>query len=182
MCRLLGQKLRQIREARGMVLKDVERISGISATHISEIERGRTAPTIHLLTRIAGALEVSTAYLLELPPVETLRVCHSGDRRVLESSDSLAILERLNETWASAELLLHRIRLKPGGALPGEIPPTEDLLVVMEGSVEVEADDEKIKLLKGMGFHACSRSPLEVSNTTGQPAELLWATRSGYQY
>ncbi len=40
-----------------MTLKDVAVKSGMSATHISEIERGKTSPTIGCLQKIAAALD-----------------------------------------------------------------------------------------------------------------------------
>lgn len=182
MCRLLGQKLRRIREARGFVLKDVEQISGISATHISEIERARTAPTVQLLDRLAQALQVSTACLLELPPLDSPHIHSSGHRRILESPDGLASLERLSEIWSFSALELHRIHLKAEGILSGEVPPTEDLIIVINGEIQAWVDGDGRQLTTGMGLHACTRDRIILSNKSGGTVELLWATRSVYCY
>ena len=42
----LGSRLRDVRKTQSLTLKQLERTSGFSATHISEIERGKTSPTI----------------------------------------------------------------------------------------------------------------------------------------
>jgi len=42
----VGQRVRLARFRRDMTLKEVANRSGMSATHISEIERGKTSPTI----------------------------------------------------------------------------------------------------------------------------------------
>ena len=52
----LGRRVRALRLQRGMTLKQVESLCGLSATHLSEVERGRTSPTLGALTRLAGAL------------------------------------------------------------------------------------------------------------------------------
>ena len=40
----LGRRIRKCRLDSRMTLKAVEQASGLSATHLSEIERGRTSP------------------------------------------------------------------------------------------------------------------------------------------
>ena len=47
----LGNRIRLVRKQRAYTLKDLERVSGFSATHISEIERGKTLPTIGAWSR-----------------------------------------------------------------------------------------------------------------------------------
>ena len=47
----LGRRVRALRLQRGMTLKQVESLCGLSATHLSEVERGRTSPTLGALTR-----------------------------------------------------------------------------------------------------------------------------------
>ena len=52
----LGRRIRGLRAERHLTFRQGEEVSGLSATHLSEIERGRTSPTIGALTRIARAL------------------------------------------------------------------------------------------------------------------------------
>ncbi len=57
----LGRRLRMARFEKGLTLKEVAARCGMSATHISEVERGKTSPTIGALERIADALEENPA-------------------------------------------------------------------------------------------------------------------------
>lgn len=61
----LGRRIRKLRVDRRLTLKQVEHASGLSATHLSEIERGRTSPTIGALVRIARALDRDASYFIE---------------------------------------------------------------------------------------------------------------------
>ena len=61
----LGRRIRKLRVDRRLTLKQVEQTSGLSATHLSEIERGRTSPTIGALVRIARALDRDASYFIE---------------------------------------------------------------------------------------------------------------------
>ena len=62
----LGRRIRKLRLERRMTLKQVEQASDLSATHLSEIERGRTSPTIGALVRIARALQKDASYFIEV--------------------------------------------------------------------------------------------------------------------
>ncbi len=78
----LGARIRAERKRLSRTLKDVERESGLSSTHISEIERGKSSPTIGALVRIAHALGVDPAELLEAEPRRRVVVVRGDDRGV----------------------------------------------------------------------------------------------------
>ena len=61
----VGRRIKRVRGERNLTLKMVESASGVSATHVSEIERGETIPTIKVLARIARALGKRAAFFLE---------------------------------------------------------------------------------------------------------------------
>lgn len=52
----VGQLLRQLREERGMSLRELSRISGLSANALSMIERGLSSPSVSTLYRLTDAL------------------------------------------------------------------------------------------------------------------------------
>ncbi len=60
----VGDKIRQLREERGLTLVEFGKKARISFTHISEIERGNTCPSIRTLEKLAGALGIPVTYLL----------------------------------------------------------------------------------------------------------------------
>lgn len=79
----LGRRLRDARASLELTLKDVEASSGLSATHISEIERCRTSPTIGALVRIAAALGKEPAFFLDAEPTRTF-ACSRDAVRIRE--------------------------------------------------------------------------------------------------
>jgi transcriptional regulator with XRE-family HTH domain len=54
----LGQRLRRIREEKGLSQDDVERASGLLRCYISRVELGHTVPSRDALERFAAALDV----------------------------------------------------------------------------------------------------------------------------
>lgn len=57
------QKLRHLRREKGYSLKRLAGLSGISCSHLSEIERGLKRPSIATIERLAGALKVTPSDL-----------------------------------------------------------------------------------------------------------------------
>jgi len=61
----LGSKLRNMRKARNLTLSNVSETTGLSLSFLSDIERGRTLPSLKTLARIAEALDVTVIAALE---------------------------------------------------------------------------------------------------------------------
>lgn len=73
----VGQKIRVIREQRGLSLRQLAELSGLSANAISRIEHGENSPTVASLHALAGALRVSiTEFFQEVTGQRTVLVRH----------------------------------------------------------------------------------------------------------
>jgi transcriptional regulator with XRE-family HTH domain len=58
-----GQRLKVLRQHRKMSQDDVSLASGVDRSYISEIETGKSSPTLDIVDKIAKALNVSTEEL-----------------------------------------------------------------------------------------------------------------------
>jgi transcriptional regulator with XRE-family HTH domain len=63
--RLLGKRIATLRKARGLSQEELATMSKYSVEFISLVERGRNAPSIAGLERIAEALKVEAKDLLD---------------------------------------------------------------------------------------------------------------------
>ena len=64
-CVLFGQVVRTLRTRKGISQEALASLAGIHRTYIGGIERGERNPTLTMIHRLARALEVSPATLLE---------------------------------------------------------------------------------------------------------------------
>jgi transcriptional regulator with XRE-family HTH domain len=55
---LVGQKLRDLREAKNLSQGDIEQRTGLVQAYISTVENGHTIPTVGTLEKFASALDV----------------------------------------------------------------------------------------------------------------------------
>ncbi|UWQ30224.1 helix-turn-helix domain-containing protein [Leisingera sp. M523] len=64
----LTLRIRELRKTNGLTLAELAGKIGVSAPHLSEVERGKKNLNNHLIERIADALGVSPTELLGAPP------------------------------------------------------------------------------------------------------------------
>ena len=76
-----GRAVKQQREAAGFSLRVLAARSGISSSMISDIERGTKSPTVTTVVRLAQALGVSAAALIDggADPAPRIRVLRRGE-------------------------------------------------------------------------------------------------------
>src|SRR5918998_6134094 len=77
----VGPRVRALREAMDLSLRDLAERSGVSAPMLSQVERGETSPTLQIAARIAGGLELRLSQLLRLDEQGTVTVVRADERR-----------------------------------------------------------------------------------------------------
>src|SRR3954468_13934719 len=77
----VGGRVRGLREAMSLSLRDLAERSGVSAPMLSQVERGETSPTLTVAARIAGGLELSLSQLLRLDEGGDVTVVRAAERR-----------------------------------------------------------------------------------------------------
>jgi len=68
---MIGARIRQLREQRGLSQGDIEQSAGLLRCYISRVENGHTVPSLETLERFAAALDVPVYrffYTGEEPP------------------------------------------------------------------------------------------------------------------
>jgi len=171
----VGERLRELRRRRRATLRTVAERSGLSESFLSQVERGRSNASIASLRRIADALGVSVADLFEPTGPPRPRVVRRDDRPTL----TFGVLGRKHlltpKPLQNLEVFVGE--LDPGGSTGAE-PYThgdsEELCVVLSGSVELELDGETYELEEGDSIDYRSSMPHRISNAGDGVAEVMW--------
>ena len=61
----LGENLKRIREQKGISQVDISKSLGVSRGFVSNVENGKTNPTLATITKLAKAVGVSAGELLQ---------------------------------------------------------------------------------------------------------------------
>lgn len=172
----LGERIKRFRLERNLTLKDVELAAKVSATHVSEIERGMTSPTVGALARIARALGTEPSYFLSRDAYPLCSVVRQSSRRVLEDHDWGAKISRLSNGVTGTNMSFLEFEIGPGPAR--DIQPRsytgEALVHVLQGLLEVRVGEDVHLLKEGDSIHFQSKDPHTVRNIGERAARFLW--------
>lgn len=146
----VGQRLRILREERGISMRALARRSGLSANALSMIERGLTSPSVSTLNKLAVALEVPITAFFRQEPVREPLVFRKASER-----DRVPFLRGLIE-GLGGESFVGRVEaflltLETGGSSGphGMIHTGHELVFCMRGTLEYEVEDKRYLLEPG---------------------------------
>src|SRR6516165_7520920 len=77
----VGPRVKALREAMSLSLRDLAERSGVSAPMLSQVERGETSPTLQVAARIAAGLDLRLSQLLRLDEDGAVVVVRRTERR-----------------------------------------------------------------------------------------------------
>lgn len=175
----LGMGLRHARRMRGMRLKDLAAAAGCSESMLSKIETGSVIPSLNLLRRIVGALDVSILGLFGAADAAERMVHRAGSRPKVNVGRAGALpsvmLELLMPRGEGVMLEANIHTVNPGGSSAG---PTnhvgEEFGYVLEGALELTVDGEAVTIGRGDSFYFRSERPHSYRNLGDVPARVLW--------
>jgi transcriptional regulator with XRE-family HTH domain len=146
----VGQRLRVLREERGISMRALARRSGLSANALSMIERGLTSPSVSTLNKLATALEVPiTAFFRQEPVREQIVFRKASDRMRVPFLRGL--LEGLGGESFVGRVEAFILTLESGGSSGphGMIHTGHELVFCLRGTLEYEVEDQHFLLEPG---------------------------------
>jgi quercetin dioxygenase-like cupin family protein len=174
----LGKRIKGVRESKHLTLKNIEASAGISATHISEIERGKTSPTLGALMKISKALGKDPAYFIEEEELNDVSLVAMEDR-VVEKLGGAGTMERLTTSIPGGRLQARLIKLDPGKRLD-EHPHShygDEAALVLSGKILFTVDGEKHEAGEGDAVYYSGQEEHSFENISGKEiASMLWVS------
>lgn len=149
---ILGANLRRLRIRRGLSLERFARECNVSRAMLSQIELGRSAPTINVVWKISTALRVPfSALIAEQEQPSSIAVLRADEAKILANLDGRFTSRALFPFGSPRRVEFYELRLAPGAseeAHPHAAGTTEHL-VVSEGTLDLEVGSERIALRTG---------------------------------
>lgn len=149
----VGARVRALREARGLSLRDLAQRSGVSAPMLSQVERGETSPTLAVAAKIAAGLALSLSQLLRLDEASHVALVRKSDRVLLGRGGHRyeALTPGLPGERASVTRHTLRAGARTGGPgdAPLHAPGSRETAVVERGRLALVLDGERFDLATG---------------------------------
>jgi len=169
----VGQRIRAMRERRGLSLRVLAERSGLSTNAISLIERGENSPTVSSLHLLATALRVPITTFFE-DESEQATVFVSRERR-LRSQANGVVMESLGIGLRNQQVEPFMVIVEPGSGNVEEpiSHPGEEFVYCLEGAIEYRVGNESFQLTAGDSLLFEANQPHSFYNATPARTHLI---------
>ncbi|HEU4920146.1 MAG TPA: XRE family transcriptional regulator [Candidatus Limnocylindrales bacterium] len=171
----LGPRIRALRQARSVTLKELAARAGVTESFLSQVEREVTSPSIASVQRIARALGLAIAELF-VEEAPRGRVVRRAERRRI-SYPGLGAVDEFLTSDMNAHLQVIVSTIEPGGGTGEEAyrhESDEEVVVVLSGRLELWIADEHHILEEGDSITYSSRVPHRNVNPGPGTATVLF--------
>src|SRR3954467_15654177 len=179
----IGPRVKALREAMDLSLREVAERSGVSAPMLSQVERGETSPTLQVAGKIASGLELRLSQLLRLDEEGMVSVVRRGDGR--RGGAGGHAYEVLPPPLPGLRAEVTRHSLTAGavtggrGDPPRHEPGARETAVVERGSVTLHVDGSEHPLAAGDCVTFDADLPHHFANHSKEEAVLLAIVSAG---
>ncbi|MFZ5964377.1 helix-turn-helix domain-containing protein [Thalassococcus sp. BH17M4-6] len=148
----LPTRLKEARRAQGLSLDAVAKLSGVSRSMVSQIERGSSSPTIATLWNLTRALQVDFAGLLDgAQAAAQIEVLRGTEVPTIDNRGTTCRLRILSPPEDAGRHEVYEVLLGAGGALLSDPHRrgAREHLTVIDGQVSVSSAESRVTLTAG---------------------------------
>jgi XRE family transcriptional regulator, regulator of sulfur utilization len=182
---VLGARVRALRDASSLSLRDLAARSGVSAPMLSQVERGDTSPTLTVAARIAAGLELRLSQLLRLDEDGAVTVVRANQRQRGGNTRRGHRFEVMTSAQPGQRAELSRHTLASGAATgapddpPMHEPGSRETALIEQGAVVLVCDGQRHELETGDCVTFDADLPHHFENAGEQEAIFLAVVSAG---
>ncbi|UFU03177.1 helix-turn-helix domain-containing protein [Ruania suaedae] len=172
---MIGDRLRELRRARQLTLRALAEATGLSAALLSQIENGKTDPSVETLRRLAKVFDSDLADLFREPDAPAVHISRPGERFRMQAPAGRITYERLTPGRGDLEVL-------HADLAPGDVSAVEpwghvstECVYVIAGQIVATVDGSDHEVRAGESITFDSRLPHLFANRSETRAQLILA-------
>lgn len=170
----LGRHVRSLRTEQGLTLSALATEIGISASALSQIERGKSEPSLGTLWRLGRALRASLFDFFAHENLSEVDVTRADDR-VLVEFDRFRYEAITRSPRRKIDLFLLRLEVGDGPVRDVVRHAGQEAGIVVSGRLAVVVAEAEHVLESGDGIWFLSSAPHTFSNPGDEPSVSVWA-------
>ena len=172
----IGTKIKAARTHKGMTLRELSEISGLSVGVLSQLERGLTSIAVDSLENLAKVLEIPLAQFFDLMHTADRSVVRSYERSIFNLQEGGYISYNLSP-GLDGKVLLPRVTEVLPSRCDEEIMlyhhEGEEFIYVLEGILTLVIGGSVYDLYPGDSAHFCSETDHNWKNRTAKTVRIL---------
>jgi transcriptional regulator with XRE-family HTH domain len=175
---VFGDKLRSIREKKGLTMKNVAERVGVTESLISQIETNKISPSIDTLLKMVECLDIDFDYVFaDFKKPRSVQLIRRDQRKKISMPG--IVYEQLSHTTGGNgghELEAYYIEITPGGRKGSREywHSGQELGIILEGRGDFEYGDRTYSLAAGDSVSFASDIPHVLTNTGKGVLKSVW--------
>jgi transcriptional regulator with XRE-family HTH domain len=171
----IGKKIRELREAKNLKMKDLSAMVECTPSLISQLERGKTDPSISMLKKIARALNVNIVDFFMNSTHDEDVVTRTSDRIDIQLKKWDARIQSLVKKTTNKKMQPFFTVVKSGGGSHGIYSHDgEEFGFVLKGELELMVNDKIHTVRENESFYFSSTIPHNWGNRGKEDAVVIW--------
>ncbi|MFC7393787.1 helix-turn-helix domain-containing protein [Scopulibacillus cellulosilyticus] len=169
----IHKKIKDLRLKKGLTLKDLSERTELSASFLSQVERGTSSLAITSLKKIADAFEVNINYFFEDYISNHKYVSKADDQKPFKIEGSEPTYVRLNGEFTGRLLEPLMVTMAPNQKSQTFSHPGEEYYYVLKGAVLFHIDGKEYFIKEGDSIHFPSNLPHTSENPLNEESIVL---------
>jgi len=174
----LGEKVRQLRLASHKSLGDLAAAVDTSRSFLSQIEQGKTSPSLMTLKSIAAALGVTVGSLIDEPPPadQAAAVVKMDARPRIEQLQAGVVIEALTyrDMHKTMQPMILRLAAGASSGQNGYVHTGQEFGIVLQGDLQVDIDGVRHHLREGDSIYFDASRPHRFTNDSEGETVAVW--------
>lgn len=171
----IGSKIKELRNQKGMTLKELSEATNLSIGFLSQLERGLTSVAIDVLTKISDILGVEFTYFFDSSIKEESKLLRSYEKKVLSVENGKIVQYYLTNNLKDKDMIPRYIEVLPG--TEEDMVPYghqgEEFIYVLEGVLTIYIENKEYNMYPGDSVHINSTEPHNWANYSNNTVRLL---------
>ncbi|ADL08661.1 helix-turn-helix domain-containing protein [Thermosediminibacter oceani] len=169
----IAEKISKLRKQKGLTLKELSEMTGLSVSFLSQVENGYSSLAITSLKKIADALNVPITEFFSSYHNHSYHIKLS-EQKVFKIEGNSAEYVLLSGEFPKRTLEAMIVYIQPGEGLGSKFShPGEEFVYVLEGAVIVDIDGKEYLVKAGESIHYPSTIPHSWFNPLERKTKLL---------
>ncbi len=181
----LGDRIRKVREMRGLTLKDLSSRTGISVETLKRVESNETIPPLGELIKLGKAVEMKMGYFISPGVEKPMAVVRSDSRPAISRFGKVRseqygyFYESLAPEKANRFMEPFLITMVPSEVKELSSHDGQEFIFVLEGEMKAQVGDHVEILRAGDAVYYDSNCPHLVKCAGNKPAKILAVLYAG---
>ena len=165
----VGQRIRKIREEKGLDLEELSRLTGFDVPFLSSLEKNEAQPQLGTVIKLSKALDSAFGRLISGVGDKLYSITRKDERRTISRSTSKSGQRQVYKYKSLApevkgrhmEALIVQLEVDPDKEV--SVHEGEEFIFVLDGIVVLEIGDDKFELEPGDSVYYLSTTPHHIA-------------------